>query len=64
MTRFYRHIAIIFILVLNGVGGMAQSFDACQLYGQVFVTQDHNQANFKVFIEETEAFPFPAGMQR
>jgi hypothetical protein len=48
-----------FILMLMGVSAndvYAQGFDVCQLYGVVYVTEDPNEANFKVFIEDSEAF--------
>ena len=47
------------MLTLMGVSGnyvCAQGFDVCQLYGAVRVTDNPNEANFKVFIEESEAF--------
>jgi|GEM_PF-873049 len=48
-----------FILMLMGVSGnvvYAQGFDVCQLYGVVYITEDPDEANFKVFIEDSEAF--------
>ncbi len=48
-----------FILTLTGVGGSVaygQGFDVCQLYGVVYVTENPNEANFRVFLEDSEAF--------
>jgi len=48
-----------FILTLTGVSGnvvYGQGFEVCQLYGVVYVTENPNEANFRVFIEDSEAF--------
>ncbi len=48
-----------FILTLMGVGGSVaygQGFDACQLYGVVYITENPNEANFRVYLEDSEAF--------
>ena len=59
MRRVYNILNLSFILTLTGVGGgvvYGQGFDVCQLYGVVYVTGNPNEANFKVYIEESEAF--------
>jgi hypothetical protein len=59
MRRVSITLNFIFTLTLTGVGGsvaFGQGFDVCQLYGVVYVTDNPNEANFKVFIEESEAF--------
>lgn len=59
MRRVYLVLNLSFILTLTGIGGSVvygQGFDVCQLYGVVYVTDNPNEANFKVFIEESEAF--------
>lgn len=48
-----------FILMLLGVSVedvYAQGFDVCQLYGAVYITENPSEANFKIFVEESEAF--------
>ena len=48
-----------FILLLMGVSvsdAAAQGFEVCQLYGVVHITDDPNQANFRVYVEDSEAF--------
>ena len=48
-----------FSLILVGVSANvvhAQGFDVCQLYGVVYITENPNEANFKVFVEDSEAF--------
>lgn len=59
MKQINRLQAVIFILILTGVCAsetFGQSFDVCQLYGNVYVTQDQREANFRVFLEDSEAF--------
>lgn len=59
MRWVYTTVNFIFILALTGVGGSiayGQGFDVCQLYGVVYVTENPNEANFKVYIEDSEAF--------
>ncbi len=54
-TAFY----FSFILTLIGVSvsdTCAQGFDACQLYGVVHITEDPNEANFRAYVEDSEAF--------
>ena len=53
-----RYAALSFILTLTGVEEvvLAQSFDTCQLYGVVYITENPSEANFKVFVEDSEAF--------
>ena len=59
MRWVYITVNFTFILTLTGVGGSVaygQGFDACQLYGVVYVTENPNEANFRVFLEDSEAF--------
>ncbi len=58
MRWVYKYTAVSFILVLMGVNEVvyAQGFNTCQLYGVVYVTENPSEANFKVFVEESEAF--------
>jgi hypothetical protein len=59
MKWVYTPLNFMFILTLTGVGGSAaygQGFDVCQLYGVVYVTDNPHEANFKVYIEDSEAF--------
>ncbi len=59
MRWVIKTVGLSFILVLVGVCAevvYAQGFDVCQLYGVVYVTDNPNEANFKVFVEDSEAF--------
>ena len=59
MRWVYITVNFTFILTLTGVGGSVaygQGFDACQLYGVVYVTETPYEANFRVFLEDSEAF--------
>jgi len=59
MKWVYIALNFTFILTLTGVGGSVvygQGFDVCQLYGVVYVTEHPNEANFRIFIEDSEAF--------
>ena len=59
MRWVYIPLNFIFMLTLTGVGGSVaygQGFDVCQLYGVVHVTENPNQANFRVYLEDSEAF--------
>ncbi|GJM29313.1 MAG: hypothetical protein DHS20C17_19480 [Cyclobacteriaceae bacterium] len=58
MRWVYTCTALSFILAFMGVSDMvfAQGFDTCQLYGVVYVTENPREANFKIYIEESEAF--------
>lgn len=59
MRWVYKSLYFSFIPVLMGVSaidGCAQGFEVCQLYGVVYITDDPNQANFRVYVEDSEAF--------
>jgi hypothetical protein len=58
MRWVYRSTALSFIIAFMGVNGVtyAQGFDTCQLYGVVYVTKNPSEANFKIVVEESEAF--------
>ena len=59
MRWVYISLNFSFILVLMGVSvneGCAQGFEVCQLYGVVHITENPGEANFRVFVEDSEAF--------
>lgn len=39
-----------------GVSAMAQKMDICKIYGAVYATKNAKEADFVIFVEESEAF--------
>ena len=49
--------SFILILMSGSVSYVcAQGFEVCQLYGIVYVTENPREANFRVYVEDSEAF--------
>ncbi len=45
------------LFILSAVGtSFSQSFDVCDVYGPIYITDKPHEANLRVFVEESEAF--------
>jgi len=47
---------LFFLLVSLGVRAQNGRIDPCRVYGRIYIETDRNYADYKVFIEDSEAF--------
>lgn len=57
MKRIVYRVILLGFLILVAISGLeAQKMDVCNIFGSVYVTKNPKEADFVIFVEESEAF--------